>query len=80
MAYHWNRTKLDYFIGRWERVFGKEPDGTLRGFTLPDRQIISDDDGSDSDSKDDAELVEDASSDATLGTPYVTWLRQKTRY
>ncbi|KAJ9557217.1 LOW QUALITY PROTEIN: hypothetical protein OSB04_011831 [Centaurea solstitialis] len=68
---------LDYFIGRWERVFGKEPDGTLRGFTLPDRQIISNDDGSDSDSEDDAELVEDAPSDATLGTPYGTWLRQK---
>ncbi|KAJ9543329.1 hypothetical protein OSB04_023036 [Centaurea solstitialis] len=73
----WSRTKLDYFIGRWERVYGKEPDGTLRGFTLPERQIISDDDGSDSDSEDDAELVEDAPSDATLGTPYGTWLRQK---
>ncbi|KAJ9543648.1 hypothetical protein OSB04_023355 [Centaurea solstitialis] len=68
---------LDYFIRRWERVFGKEPDGTLRGFTLLDRQIISDDDGSDSDSEDDAELVEDAPSDATLGTLYGTWLRQK---
>ncbi|KAJ9545635.1 hypothetical protein OSB04_025342 [Centaurea solstitialis] len=58
----WNHTKLDYFIGRWEKVFGKEPDSTLRGFTLLDRQIISDDNGSDSDSDDDAELVEDASS------------------
>ncbi|KAJ9565486.1 hypothetical protein OSB04_001452 [Centaurea solstitialis] len=73
----WSRTKLDYFIGRWERVFGKEPDGTLRGFTFPDRQIISDDDGSDSDSEDDAELVEDVTYDATLGTPDGTWLRQK---
>ncbi|KAJ9539067.1 hypothetical protein OSB04_031800 [Centaurea solstitialis] len=73
----WSRTKMDYFIGRWERVYGKEPDGTLRGFTLPDRQIISDDDGSDSDSEDDAELVEDALSDATLGTPYGSWLWQK---
>ncbi|KAJ9564268.1 hypothetical protein OSB04_000234 [Centaurea solstitialis] len=72
-----HRTKLDYFIGRWERVFGKEPDGSLREFTLPDRQIISDDDGSDSDSEDDAELLEDAPSDATLETPYGIWLRQK---
>ncbi|KAJ9564078.1 hypothetical protein OSB04_000044 [Centaurea solstitialis] len=71
----WSRTKLDYFIGRWAKVFGKEPDGTLRGFTLPDRQIISDDEGSDTDSEDDAD--KDASSDATLGTPYGTWLRQK---
>ncbi|KAJ9567984.1 hypothetical protein OSB04_003950 [Centaurea solstitialis] len=73
----WSRTKLDYFTGRWERVFGKEPDGTLRGFTLPDRQTVSDDDGSDSDSEDDAEFVEDAPSDATMETPYGTWLRQK---
>ncbi|KAJ9541430.1 hypothetical protein OSB04_027936 [Centaurea solstitialis] len=56
-------------LGGGKRVFGKEPDGTSTGFTLPDRQIISDDDGSDSDSQDDAELVEDAPSDATLGTP-----------
>ncbi|KAJ9535826.1 hypothetical protein OSB04_un001017 [Centaurea solstitialis] len=62
---------------RWERVFGKEPNDTLRGFTLPDRQIISDDDGSDSDSEDDAALLEDAPSDATLGTPYGIWIRQK---
>ncbi|KAJ9565339.1 hypothetical protein OSB04_001305, partial [Centaurea solstitialis] len=36
--------KLDYFIDRWERVFGKELDGKLRGFTLPDRIDVGDDD------------------------------------
>ncbi|KAJ9564424.1 hypothetical protein OSB04_000390 [Centaurea solstitialis] len=40
----WSRQKLDYFIDRWERVFGKEPDGKLRGFTLPDRIDVGDDD------------------------------------
>ncbi|KAJ9547489.1 hypothetical protein OSB04_020032 [Centaurea solstitialis] len=29
----WSRQKLEYFIDRWERVFGKELDGKLRGFT-----------------------------------------------
>ncbi|KAJ9539135.1 hypothetical protein OSB04_031868 [Centaurea solstitialis] len=40
----WSRQKLDYFIDRWERVFGKELDGKLRGFTLPDRIDVGDDD------------------------------------
>ncbi|KAJ9555370.1 hypothetical protein OSB04_009984 [Centaurea solstitialis] len=40
----WSRQKLDYFIDRWEKVFGKEPDGKLRGFTLPDRIDVGDDD------------------------------------
>ena len=41
----WNRRKLDYFIGQWARIYGKEPDGSLRGFTLPDRIEVHDDDG-----------------------------------
>lgn len=75
----WSRTKLDYFIGRWERVFGKEPDGTLRGFTLPDRQIISDDDGTEynSDSENDVESLEDEPLGEILETPLDTWLQQK---
>ena len=40
----WNRRKLDYFIGQWARIYGKEPDGSLRGFTLPDRIEVPDDD------------------------------------
>ncbi|KAJ9546781.1 hypothetical protein OSB04_019324 [Centaurea solstitialis] len=43
----WSRQKLDYFIDRWERVFGKEPDGKLRGFTLPERIEVGDDDDDD---------------------------------
>ncbi|KAJ9552463.1 hypothetical protein OSB04_016508 [Centaurea solstitialis] len=43
----WSRQKLDYFIDRWERVFGKELDGKLRGFTLPDRIDVGDDDDDD---------------------------------
>ncbi|KAJ9540877.1 hypothetical protein OSB04_027383 [Centaurea solstitialis] len=43
----WSRQKLEYFIDRWERVFGKELDGKLRGFTLPDRIDVGDDDDDD---------------------------------
>ncbi|KAJ9546322.1 hypothetical protein OSB04_018865 [Centaurea solstitialis] len=73
----WSRTKLDYFIGRWEIVFGKELDGTLRGFTLSDQQIISDDDGTDSEFENDVEYLEDEHLGATLETPFDTWLQQK---
>ncbi|KAJ9556064.1 hypothetical protein OSB04_010678 [Centaurea solstitialis] len=47
----WSRQKLEYFIDRWERVFGKELDGKLRGFTLPDRIDVGD--GDDDDTSDD---------------------------
>ncbi|KAJ9535758.1 hypothetical protein OSB04_un001085 [Centaurea solstitialis] len=59
----WSRQKLDYFIDRWERVFGKELDGTLRGFTLPDRIDVGDDDDddtSDDDALSDHDIVMDS--------------------
>ncbi|KAJ9545693.1 hypothetical protein OSB04_025400 [Centaurea solstitialis] len=55
----WNRRKLDYFIGQWDRVYGKEPDGTLRGFTLPDRIDVPDDDGDPSSDESDGEDLVD---------------------
>ncbi|KAJ9546056.1 hypothetical protein OSB04_025763 [Centaurea solstitialis] len=48
----WSRQKLEYFIDRWERVFGKELDGKLRGFTLPDRIDVGDDDDDDTSDED----------------------------
>ena len=54
----WNRRKLDYFIGQWARIYGKEPDGSLRGFTLPDRIEVPDDDGdASSDDSDDDDVL-----------------------
>ena len=43
---------IDYFIGQWARIYGKEPDGSLRGFTLPDRIEVPDDDDGDASSDD----------------------------
>ena len=54
----WNRRKLDYFIGQWARIYVKEPDGSLRGFTLPDRIEVPDDDGdASSDDSDDDDVL-----------------------
>ncbi|KAJ9566898.1 hypothetical protein OSB04_002864 [Centaurea solstitialis] len=76
----WSRKKLDYFIYRWERVFGKELDGTLRGFTLPERINVPDDDDENDEESSDDELLSDRDGFmATMAkeTPYGTWLRQK---
>ncbi|KAJ9538383.1 hypothetical protein OSB04_031116 [Centaurea solstitialis] len=55
----WNRRKLDYFVGQWARVYGKEPDGSLRGFKLPDRVVVSDDDGDASVDESDDDVLSD---------------------
>ena len=54
----WNCRKFDYFIGQWARIYGKEPDGSLRGFTLLDRIDVPDDDGDTSlDDSDDDDVL-----------------------
>ncbi|KAJ9547938.1 hypothetical protein OSB04_020481 [Centaurea solstitialis] len=74
----WSRLKLEYFIGRWERMYGKELDGTLRGFTLPERINILEDDDEDDGSDDDV-LSDHETFMSTMAndTPYGTWLKQK---
>ncbi|KAJ9535532.1 hypothetical protein OSB04_un001334 [Centaurea solstitialis] len=74
----WSKQKLDYFIGRWERVYGKDLDGKLRGFTLPERVVIPDDIGDESESDDDVSSDQGGfMDDMAKETPYGTWLRQK---
>ncbi|KAJ9554964.1 hypothetical protein OSB04_009578 [Centaurea solstitialis] len=74
----WSKQKLDYFIGRWEKVYGKELDGKLRGFTLSERVVIPNDVGDESESDDEVSSDQGGfMDDMAKETPYGTWLRQK---